>query len=128
MLPWDRPLSNFDIENVIREHTPLRAIFRGTFSLDELSNLTPRRGVECAIINLARSSRPGTHWCAYYKHGGVVCYYDPFGDLRPPRELVNYLSKCKIYYNVNREQEFDTVYCGQLCLCFLMIEYTSRFV
>lgn len=128
MLPWNRPLNNFEIEDIIQQ-TPLRSIFRGTFSLDELAKLRPRRSIEAGIINLSKSHQRGTHWTAWFKHPkNKVCYFDSFGDLRPPYELVNYLSNCKIYYNVNREQEFNTVCCGQLCLCFLMKEFIAKSV
>ena len=126
MLPWNRPLNNLEIENIIQQ-TPLETIFRGTFSLDELVKLKVKKGIEAGIINLSKSYQKGTHWIAWFKHPkNIVCYFDSFGDLRPPYELVNYLSNCRIYYNVTREQEFDTVCCGQLCLCFLMKEFFEK--
>lgn len=79
---------------------------------------------ESAIINLDSINGMGTHWVSYKKRGGVINYYDSFGDLPPPRELVQYfyrgLSGChKIFYNYDRQQNFNTVWCGHLCLKFL---------
>lgn len=123
MFPWDRPLTNIDIANIILR-TQLWYIFRGTFSRDELSNRRPKKGCEAGILNLSRRDEKGTHWTAWFKHpGNIVCYFDSFGDLPPPPEFVKYASKCSIFYNVEREQNFNSVICEQLCLCFLMHEY-----
>jgi hypothetical protein len=79
---------------------------------------------ESAIFNLDSINGPGTHWVAYKKLGNIINYYDSFGDLPPPKELVKYFyikSKplIKIYYNYNRQQNYNTVWCGHLCLKFL---------
>lgn len=123
MFPWNRPLSNLDISQFV-EGSLLKKIYRGTFSRDELLKLKPRKGIEAGIINLSKSFERGTHWTAWFKHDNkIACYYDSFGDLPPPTELLSYLSECNIYYNVEREQNFNSVICGQLCLCFLIKEY-----
>ena len=124
MFPWDRPLTNIDINHIISQ-TSLHSVFRGAFSRDELKIIRPRAGIEAGIINLSRSDEDGTHWTAWFKHRRYVCYYDSFGDLPPPPEFVVYLSTYDIYYNIEREQDFNTVICGQLCLCFLLREYSE---
>lgn len=125
MFSWSRPLTNFDIENIIAQ-TPLKSTFRGTFSRDELLTLKPNRGIETGVINLSKSYEKGTHWTAWFKHPkNIVYYYDSFGDLPPPPEFLKYASKCNIHYNVDCEQNFNSVICGQLCLRFLMKEYFS---
>jgi hypothetical protein len=90
---------------------------------DSLPSRGPRR-YEAAIINLDSSSGVGTHWVAYRKKNSKVTYYDSFGDLPPPTELVRYLRSGNepsktIYYTYDRQQDFDTVWCGHLCLKFL---------
>ena len=77
---------------------------------------------ECGIINLDNANGSGTHWVAYYKNQKYKEYFDSFGDLQPPQEVVNYL-KTPIYYNHERKQKFDTVNCGHLCLQFLLNKY-----
>lgn len=125
MFPWDRPLTSLDIEKIVNK-TPLYPIFRGTFSRDELLKLKPKRGIEAGVINLSKSSEKGTHWTAWFKHlKNNVCYFDSFGDLPPPPEFIEYASKYNIHYNVDCEQNFNSVICGQLCLCFLLREYFS---
>lgn len=75
---------------------------------------------ECAVINLDNSDGPGTHWVAYFKINNYVYYFDSFGNLRPPKELIVYLgSDSIIFYNFNKYQHYDTVICGHLCIQFL---------
>lgn len=75
---------------------------------------------ESAIVNLDSKFGHGTHWVCYKKRGNRVLYFDSFGDLRPPPELVRYLGpSADIEYNYERKQSFDSVICGHLCLEFL---------
>jgi hypothetical protein len=70
-------------------------------------------------VNLDNAEGPGTHWVAYAKRGNRVIYFDSFGNLRPPRELVRYLNVMQIEYNHMAYQSYDQSNCGQLCLQFL---------
>lgn len=83
---------------------------------------------ETGIINLDSQQGEGTHWCAYAKKGDYCLYFDSFGDLRPPREFIDYINdsastkqqrNMRVEYNYNRLQKFNTVNCGHLCLAFL---------
>lgn len=92
--------------------------FRGVFMRDALPKKTRR--YESAIVNLDSKYGEGTHWVCYRKRGNRVEYFDSFGNLRPPMELLQYLgSGVTINYNYERKQGFDTVVCGHLCLKFL---------
>lgn len=92
--------------------------FRGVFMRDRLPIDGPRYN-ESGIINLDVSSGPGSHWVAYKKRAGKVLYYDSYGDLRPPPEVMSYLRNAdKIYYNPIRYQRLP-YNCGHLCLKFL---------
>jgi hypothetical protein len=80
---------------------------------------------EAAIINLDDKNSGGSHWVAYKKRGPSTIYFDSFGDLQPPTELIRYLHRGKwaskiIRYNFIRKQKFNTVLCGHLCLQFLL--------
>lgn len=78
------------------------------------------RTYESAIVNLDSHHGTGTHWVCYKKRGNNVHYFDSFGDLRPPTELVDYFGPAaNIDYNYKSEQGFDSVICGHLCLKFL---------
>lgn len=74
---------------------------------------------ECAVVNLDSSDKPGTHWVAYAKTNNKCEYFDSYGDLRPPLELVRYLRNVNICYNFNQYQSYDTSNCGHLCIKFL---------
>lgn len=75
--------------------------------------------LECAIVNLDSSDMPGTHWVAYAKKYKYCEYFNSFGDLKPPLELVQYLKNNNIYYNYKQYQSFNTSNCGHLCIKFL---------
>lgn len=78
---------------------------------------------ETGIINLDDKDGPGTHWVAYRKLNKDIEYFDSFGNLRPPLEVIQYLTNgdksSRIKYNHNRLQSFNTNVCGHLCLNFL---------
>lgn len=85
---------------------------------DDLPKSKPWRN-ESAIINLDSKENQGTHWTCYRKRANKVYYFDSFGNLQPPIELKRYLRGCDIFYNFNREQNYNTNICGHLCLNFL---------
>lgn len=74
---------------------------------------------EAGIINLDSKDGVGTHWVAYKKMGNNVNYFDSFGNLSPPIEVIKYFNNCKIKYNHDQYQNFNTYNCGHLCLEFL---------
>lgn len=77
------------------------------------------RQIECGIVNLDNSNNSGTHWVAYVKCKKYCEYFDSFGDLKPPLELIEYLRNENILYNYVKYQNFNTVICGHLCIKFL---------
>lgn len=114
-----RALSNFDLlEYAKKLKIPY---FRGVYMRNSLPSSGPHY-YESAIINLDNSSGSGTHWVAYRKRGSEVVYFDSFGNLQPPRELILYLGVDRIKYNPERYQNFGTYNCGHLCLKFLCNE------
>lgn len=92
--------------------------FRGVFMRDTLPSNGPHHN-ESAVINLDKNSGPGTHWVAYRKRGKEVVYFDSFGDLQPPLELMMYLGVDQVRYNPFRYQDYGSYNCGHLCLKFL---------
>lgn len=77
---------------------------------------------EAAVVNLSDSAGEGTHWVAYKKKGRVVNYFDSYGSLPPPLELLRYFcaDSDKIFYNDERYQDVNAWNCGHLCLAFLL--------
>lgn len=96
--------------------------FRGVFMRDTLPNKIWRN--ENAIVNLDSIYGDGTHWVCYSKKNKSINYFDSFGNLRPPLELLNYFNSSSqtpidITYNYDCKQNMGTVICGHLCLKFL---------
>lgn len=87
-----------------------------------MRNALPTNGPryhESAVVNLDDKDNVGTHWVSYKKKGDEVIYFDSFGDLQPPLDLLCYLGVDRIKYNYVRYQDFNTFNCGHLCLKFL---------
>jgi len=89
-----------------------------------LCNALPISGAcrnESGIVNLDDVRGSGTQWVAYAKRGDHVIYFDSFGNLRPPKELVRYFGNgmTKIEYNRTPYQTYNQSICGHLCLQFL---------
>lgn len=116
MLPKNRPLNELEILSLSKKLKIKH--FRGVFMRDRL----PKKPFinECAIVNLDSIHGLGTHWVAYCKQQNSIYYYDSFGNLPPPLELVRYFgSNSNIYFNNFKYQKNNTSVCGQLCLTFL---------
>lgn len=92
--------------------------FRGVFMRDKLPRKA--RTIECGIVNLDSSKHDGTHWVAYAKLNEYCEYFDSFGDLKPPLELIKYFGNRKIFYNYSKYQNFGTTNCGHLCIKYLI--------
>ena len=72
-----------------------------------------------AIVNLDNERGTGTYRVAYRKRGNNVVYFDSFGDLQPPLELMNCLSVSAVKYNHDRYQDYNSYHYGHHCLKFL---------
>ena len=95
------------------------ANFRGVYMRNNLPKNRPYKK-ETAIINLDNKDSIGTHWVCYKKINNQIKYFDSFGNLKPPQELIHYFgSGSNVYYNHERFQQFNTFNCGHLCLNFL---------
>lgn len=93
--------------------------FRGIYMRNAMPCSGPWK-YESAVVNLDDQSGPGTHWVAYKKKNHEIIYFDSFGNLRPPQELINYFGDGSVVkYNHKNYQNYDTVICGHLCLKFL---------
>lgn len=92
--------------------------FRGVFMRDNLPKAPVC--VECAVVNLDSEDNIGSHWTAYYKKGSLVKYFDSFGNLKPPLELMRYFKGSRVMYNYDRYQNYNDINCGHLCLQFLI--------
>lgn len=83
---------------------------------------------ESGIINMDSSKGPGTHWTAFTKKNKNVVYFDSYGNLQPPLELIKYLNSSggvNITYNYDRFQN-NSYKCGHYCLKFLYNQYNLK--
>jgi len=47
------------------------------------------KNTECVIINLQNSNESGINWVAYFKNNDKKYYFDSYGDVLPPKNLLN---------------------------------------
>lgn len=115
-LPVNRALTNHDLNKYIKQ---LRIPhFRGIFMRDTLPK-KPRK-IECWILNHDSAQSTGTHWTALAKIDNMAWYFDSFGNLRPPLEVITYLGdKIQLVLNYHTYQNVNSLDCGHLCLKFL---------
>lgn len=121
-----KALTNFDIIHLIKKLKIPH--FRGVFMRNHLPKKV--RKFECGIVNLDNYENEGTHWTAYVKRNEEVIYFDSYGNLKPPLELINYFLSDSIFnkirYNYESYQDYNSYVCGQLCLIFLYNVYHSE--
>lgn len=124
------PLSNYDIlDSVVKLKIPH---FYGVFMRDTLPKNSSPASQECWILNHDSSQSDGTHWTALAKNNNIAFYFDSFGKLPPPLEVITYLGAggvgddIQLYYNAKRYQNYGTTICGHLCLKFLYDFWRKR--
>lgn len=95
------PLSNFDILNLSKKLKIPH--FCGVFMRDTLLKKRKPAARECLILNHGSSHTSGTHWSALAKSGNTAFYFDSFGKLPPPLEVIKYLgNENQLYYNTKK--------------------------
>src|SRR5678815_4901063 len=109
----NKALTNFELIDAAKKLNINN--FRGVFLRDELPKKP--RAIECGMLNLDDSNGKGLHWTCWIKRAKDKIYFDSYG-LAPPTELVKYL-KSPVYYNSERIQPDNEVFCGHLCLYVL---------
>jgi len=84
---------------------------------------------ESGIVNLDDARGSGTHWIAYAKRDNHVIYFDSFGNLRLPKELMRYFGNdaTKLEYNRIPYQTYNQSIYEQLCLQFLRMVDVYQF-
>lgn len=114
------PLTNFELIRYVKKFKI--PYFRGVFKKDQLpANMKTR---ECGIVNLDSEDGEGTHWVAYKRNFDQIFYFDSYGNLPPPLELIEYFKGAKdIFYNYDTFQKGNQIICGHLCLRFLLYHF-----
>lgn len=120
------PLSNYDIlDLVMKLKIPY---FKGVFMRDEiLRKKSKPKTCECWILNHASSQTDGSHWSSVVKDNNLAFYFDSYGKLAPPLEVIKYFGDdIHLYYNAKKYQSYGTNICGHLCLRFLYDFWRQR--
>ena len=99
----NKPLSILEIIDAAKKLSLYGS--RGVFLRDTIPTKTKLN--ECGILNLDSSFGDGTHWVMWFKKGKDKFYFDSYG-VEP--------LKSPIFYNSERVQENDEMFCGHLCL------------
>lgn len=73
--------------------------------------------LESEIVNVDKEIREMTHLVAYKKIRSIVYYFDNYGKIKPPIELIRYFKKCSVI-NYVRHQKYNRYHRGHLCLEF----------
>lgn len=76
---------------------------------------------ESGIVNMDSKSGRGTHWTAYIKKGWNILYFDSYGHLAPPPELIKYFqSNGPVHVTFNYDHlQTNSYSCGHHALNFL---------
>jgi hypothetical protein len=121
-------ISNVDITNALKNCR----YFRGVYPIDLLPKKL--RDNECGVVNLDKSTGPGTHWVCYYndRRLGYVEYFDPYGEYQLidkkretiPKPIVRYLRSAPdkaIMYNDSFIQAIDSKKCGCFVITYIKL-------
>lgn len=113
-LPVKRPLNEVDMQ---RFGSKLPH-FRGVYCRGNLNRKPWKK--ELLVFNLDSCKNMGTHWVGLASSDGVnYYYYDSYGNLPPPPEIIHYLKGKRIFFNFKRDQSFKEFNCGNRVLTFL---------
>jgi len=93
--------------------------YKGTFPSDKipkLNDLSPY-----CILNLDKSTEPGSHWVALVKHGDNSILYDSFGrDNKKIIPNLRYSGNGQIFNtDKDSEQKIEETNCGARCVAWI---------
>lgn len=108
-------LTNLDIEQLVKGNQH----FLGCFSRDTIPKLEYKKRWSM-IVNLNKSTQPGSHWVALYNNPNHKhqYYFDSFGA-PPPIEIERLKLFKPIAYNVSQIQDLNSSACGYYCIAFI---------
>ena len=113
-------MDSFEINEIVLSDPTTSKNFLGVFPIDKLPQQKPNCNYKTTvIINLDKSSMPGSHWvCCQLNPVGVSEYFDSYGR-QPLVKIQKYLLKnsknCYIQ-NKDRYQPVLTSVCGIYCI------------
>lgn len=95
--------------------------FHGVYMSDQIPrNLSRHRPY--AIVNLDKSTGPGSHWIAVaYRGAKKLWVYDSFGDLNKPPPQIKRLYPRSVLTDPDAEQSILETNCGARAMAWLMV-------
>ena len=78
--------------------------FNGVYSRDNLPNKIKGGAY---VINLDEYSDIGIHWAALYVKNNDITYFDSFGVVHIPKEIIKFIGNKNIKANISRIQAYD---------------------
>ena len=87
------------------------------------------------VTNLDEYSDIGIHWILLYVKNNDITYFDSFGVVHIPKEIIKLIGRKNVIVNIFRIQAFDSIMCGYFCIGFInfmlksksLTEYTNPF-
>ena len=87
------------------------------------------------VTNLDEYSDIGIHWILLYVKNNDITYFDSFGVVHIPKEIIKLIGRKNVIVNIFRIQAFDSIMCGYFCIGFInfmlksksLTEYTNLF-
>ena len=127
----NKGLSNRFLENFL---FPLCPSFVGVYSVDNVPSKLPQKKDYSVIVNLSKSSRPGSHFIALYNDkNDILWYFDSFA-LPPPfhnshliKIISKWVEKNKLKMVLTEPiQDFGSNFCGwhTAAFCMFVDKYT----
>ena len=116
------PLTNFEIQ----EYYQNEPRFNGVFSRDNLFNNNNNIKNGAYVINLNEYHDIGTHWVLLYVNNKIVTYFDSFGVVHIPKEIMKFIVRKKIIINIYRIQAYDSIMCGYFCNGFINFMFNGK--
>lgn len=115
-------MNSLQIDTILSRDRVTRKYFLGVFASDLLPT-TIKRYPACFVCNVDKSSKPGSHWIAFFiESPDKVEFFDSYGNdpsfFQGP--LLNFASHfSRVVYNPLPLQSNKTAVCGQYCVYYL---------
>lgn len=92
-------------------------------AIDELPYQIKRKSKYAFVINLSKSSEPGSHWVSLYvDKDGVAYYLDSYGFKPKSFQILHFLKRncIRIHYNMMQLQQLNSKVCGMYAASFVI--------
>lgn len=124
------PLSNVDLENILKYDVFCKNLFVGVFPIDKLPTRIIKRPA-VLVFNFDKSSGPGTHWAALVLKNDSqmsILYFDSFGLCPLPRDLVTFLKNNgkRVCISRLKLQDDHSSVCGVYAALFILMYAVTK--